>query len=161
MDPMSRLDFAKIYTVEHNVKVFDFGDVHKDHIHTLKTQWRYVLKRDLEKNEEDSDEETASPTAAYTTTTHQYPNVAGRSNPLRGVEEDDDDEEDDEEDDDEEDDYEDDDDGHGQPRAPLGGYPGAPAAPVDDRRPPLDPKGKAPAAASSSRRTGGSGRRHG
>jgi hypothetical protein len=30
MDKMSRVNFAKIYTVEHNVKVYDFGQVHRD-----------------------------------------------------------------------------------------------------------------------------------
>jgi hypothetical protein len=40
---MSRINFAKMYTVEHNVKVYDFGDVHEDYIKRLKEQWKYVL----------------------------------------------------------------------------------------------------------------------
>ncbi|KAF2843245.1 hypothetical protein M501DRAFT_905314, partial [Patellaria atrata CBS 101060] len=36
MDPMSRVNFAKIYTVEHNVKVYDFGNVHPRFISLLR-----------------------------------------------------------------------------------------------------------------------------
>ena len=46
LDILSRINFSKIYTVEHNVKVYDFGDVHKDHIHRLRRQWRVVLDQD-------------------------------------------------------------------------------------------------------------------
>lgn len=31
MERMSRLNYRKIYTVEHNVKVREFGQVHRDH----------------------------------------------------------------------------------------------------------------------------------
>jgi hypothetical protein len=47
LDPLSRVNFGKIYTFEHNVKAYDFGDVHEDFIGTLKHQWDYVLKADL------------------------------------------------------------------------------------------------------------------
>ena len=30
MDPMTRLNYGKIYTVEHNVKVCDYGEVAKE-----------------------------------------------------------------------------------------------------------------------------------
>jgi hypothetical protein len=46
LDPMSRVNFAKIYTVEHNVKVMDFGDVHEDSIHVLNSQWVWALTQD-------------------------------------------------------------------------------------------------------------------
>jgi hypothetical protein len=42
MDELSRVNFAKIYTVEHNVKVYDFGDVHERYKHILKQQFRLV-----------------------------------------------------------------------------------------------------------------------
>jgi hypothetical protein len=43
---MSRINFSKMYTVEHNVKVYDFGDVDSEHKERLRTQWRYVLDHD-------------------------------------------------------------------------------------------------------------------
>ncbi|KAF2087089.1 hypothetical protein K490DRAFT_57161 [Saccharata proteae CBS 121410] len=36
MDPMSRVNYGKPYTVEHNVKVFDFGQVHDDSISIMR-----------------------------------------------------------------------------------------------------------------------------
>lgn len=44
LDPMSRIDFSRIYTVEHNVKVFDFGNVHEDHMQRLIAQWIRVFQ---------------------------------------------------------------------------------------------------------------------
>ncbi|KAF2415379.1 hypothetical protein EJ08DRAFT_571302, partial [Tothia fuscella] len=35
LDDMSRINFAKIYTVEHNVKVYDFGKVDPEDEHAL------------------------------------------------------------------------------------------------------------------------------
>jgi hypothetical protein len=43
LDPMCRVNFAKIYTVEHNVKVYNFGDVHKDFLEAMIRQWEYTL----------------------------------------------------------------------------------------------------------------------
>jgi hypothetical protein len=43
LDTMSRINFAKIYTVEANIKVFDFGDVHEDSLSDLVHQWKQVL----------------------------------------------------------------------------------------------------------------------
>jgi len=58
MHDMSRINFAKIYTVEHNVKVYDFGDVHRDYLARLRHQWKDVLGRDeFGRVEEDSGED--------------------------------------------------------------------------------------------------------
>jgi hypothetical protein len=43
LDEMCRINFAKMYTFEHNVKVLDFGNVSEDSLLTLLSQWRYVL----------------------------------------------------------------------------------------------------------------------
>jgi hypothetical protein len=43
LDPMSRINYSKIYTVEHNVKVYDFGDVDEDYHERLLEQWKKVL----------------------------------------------------------------------------------------------------------------------
>lgn len=37
LDVMSRVNFRKVYTVEHNVKVYDFGHVHPGQIHQLES----------------------------------------------------------------------------------------------------------------------------
>jgi hypothetical protein len=42
MDTMSRVNYRKIYTVEHNVKVFDFGNVHQDDIENLVSNFNNV-----------------------------------------------------------------------------------------------------------------------
>jgi hypothetical protein len=47
LDKMSRIDFSRMYTVEHNVKVYDFGDVHKDYLDKLIQHWIRVISRDL------------------------------------------------------------------------------------------------------------------
>jgi uncharacterized protein DUF6590 len=39
LDPMSRIDFARMYTVEHNVKAYDFGKVHENYQRRLLKQW--------------------------------------------------------------------------------------------------------------------------
>jgi hypothetical protein len=44
MDPMARLNYLKVYPVEHNVKVYDFGMVHKDHRHVFRKQFEDVRK---------------------------------------------------------------------------------------------------------------------
>jgi len=41
-----------MYTIEHNCKVYDFGDVHKDFLSLLTENWRYVLERDIRGREE-------------------------------------------------------------------------------------------------------------
>jgi hypothetical protein len=39
----SRINYAKMYTVEYNVKVYDFGMVRQEFVDRLKQSWRYVL----------------------------------------------------------------------------------------------------------------------
>jgi hypothetical protein len=46
MDPKSRIDFGRVYTVEHNVKVYDFGDVHYSYLKRLIDQWLSVIRPD-------------------------------------------------------------------------------------------------------------------
>lgn len=57
LDPMARVNFGKLYTVEHNVKVYDFGDVHKDHIRIFTAQWKWVLGCDDQRGEEEEEYE--------------------------------------------------------------------------------------------------------
>ena len=40
LDPLSRINFHKIYNVEHNVKVYDFGQVHRDSEFWLEYQFK-------------------------------------------------------------------------------------------------------------------------
>src|ERR1700742_4681395 len=39
LDKMSRIDFSRIYTIDHNVKVNHFGTVHASHLGRLQSQW--------------------------------------------------------------------------------------------------------------------------
>lgn len=48
LDVMSRINFGKIYTVEHNVKVFDFGQVHTESERRLHNQFMLVLHRRMQ-----------------------------------------------------------------------------------------------------------------
>ncbi|QDS69656.1 hypothetical protein FKW77_009443 [Venturia effusa] len=50
MAAASRLNFGKMYTVEFNVKVFDFGDVRKSYVHQLVAQWKWVMDCDQKGN---------------------------------------------------------------------------------------------------------------
>jgi hypothetical protein len=50
LDVMSRVNFGKIYTVEHNVKVFDFGQVHNESRLVLNRQFWEVLNRRSQRN---------------------------------------------------------------------------------------------------------------
>jgi hypothetical protein len=43
LDKMSRVDFSRMYTVEHNVKVVDIGNVHPSHLGRLQSQWIHVI----------------------------------------------------------------------------------------------------------------------
>jgi hypothetical protein len=63
LHPLYRINFSKIYTVEHNVKVYNFGDVRKEHIHRLRRQWHHVLDQDLHApgREEDRESNAANP----------------------------------------------------------------------------------------------------
>jgi hypothetical protein len=42
LDSLSRINFEKVYTVEHNLKVYDFGEVAGRHHDRLWHQWRQV-----------------------------------------------------------------------------------------------------------------------
>lgn len=53
MFPESRINFGKLYTVEHNVKVYDFGDVRRSSLSALVKQWRWVLDANLQGNAPD------------------------------------------------------------------------------------------------------------
>jgi hypothetical protein len=44
LDPMSRLNFKKIYTVEHNVKVMNVGKVTRDSLPVLIGYWKKSLE---------------------------------------------------------------------------------------------------------------------
>ena len=46
LDPLSRINFYKIYNVEHNVKVYDFGQVHKDSEFWLQRQFKLAWSID-------------------------------------------------------------------------------------------------------------------
>lgn len=54
MESRSRVDFGKIYTVEHNVKVYDFGRVHETQRTFFKAQFNYVwgIKEEVEEKDE-------------------------------------------------------------------------------------------------------------
>jgi hypothetical protein len=85
---MSRIDFARTYTVEHNVKVYEFGQVHRDSLQRLTNQWILVMQQ----------------------------GIAGGHCPLGDIEdvrEEGDDEEDDDDEEEEEEEEDDDYDGHG------------------------------------------------
>ncbi|KAF2430247.1 hypothetical protein EJ08DRAFT_649807 [Tothia fuscella] len=61
MDLMSRLNYDKVYTVEHYVKVCDFGDVHRSCHNLLDSNffecWKYSKKRTARSEEEEEEEE--------------------------------------------------------------------------------------------------------
>jgi len=42
LDPMSRINFRKVYTVEHYQKVWEFGNVDKAYLPFLKSQYDNV-----------------------------------------------------------------------------------------------------------------------
>ncbi|KAE9986451.1 hypothetical protein EG328_005677 [Venturia inaequalis] len=73
MEIMSRLNYRKIYTVEHNVKVREFGQVHKDHEERLVSNfyeaWGFAPRNassaaeaaSVEDEDEDDEEEEQEP----------------------------------------------------------------------------------------------------
>jgi hypothetical protein len=65
LDTMARINYGKMYTIEHNIKVCEFGVVHERFIPLLKSSWSWVLGRDLYGNleEEDEDQEEARDSA--------------------------------------------------------------------------------------------------
>ena len=44
LDVMSRLNYAKVYTVEHNVKVCFIGKIHKDSVKEFKATYKRIQK---------------------------------------------------------------------------------------------------------------------
>lgn len=54
LDSMSRINFAKMYTIEHNVKVYNFGDVHDNFVDLLRHQWKYTLEREVDGGHEEA-----------------------------------------------------------------------------------------------------------
>jgi hypothetical protein len=62
LDKMSRLNYAKVYNVEHNVKVYDFGVVHEGYMgilgHQFNTVWGLqVPASSINNNDEDDDDD--------------------------------------------------------------------------------------------------------
>lgn len=58
MDRMARLNYIKIYAVEHNVKVYDFGMVRPEYMPILKKSFKWVQQdSDDEDNGEDDDDD--------------------------------------------------------------------------------------------------------
>lgn len=39
---MSRINFAKLYNVEHNIKVYDFGDVDAEYVDLFRRNFEHV-----------------------------------------------------------------------------------------------------------------------
>jgi len=56
---MARINFSRTYTIEHNVKVYDFGDVVRADIPVLRSQWQTV--RDAETRRAYRNQMTAVP----------------------------------------------------------------------------------------------------
>jgi hypothetical protein len=46
LDPLSRINYAKVYTVEYNVKVFFIGRVHRDHQHRFLADYKNFMGLD-------------------------------------------------------------------------------------------------------------------
>jgi hypothetical protein len=46
LSPKSRINFRAPYTVQHNVKVFEFGNVHTDYRRRLKENWKRMSSLD-------------------------------------------------------------------------------------------------------------------
>jgi hypothetical protein len=61
MHPKARINFAKSYTVEHNLKVYDFGMVHKRYLAALRAQYDWVRgvldAQDRQNHGQDNDDE--------------------------------------------------------------------------------------------------------
>lgn len=60
IDEMMRVNFAKIYTIEHSVKVYEVGDVAKESMRRLERNfvscWKFNKSAGDEEEEEDDDE---------------------------------------------------------------------------------------------------------
>lgn len=47
LDKMARIDFARMYTVEHKIKAYYFGDVESESLETLITQWVRIIAQEV------------------------------------------------------------------------------------------------------------------
>lgn len=72
LDSMSRVNYAKVYTVEHNVKVFEFGDVtkksHKQLVRNFKAVWKIDEEQvddDIPEEDEEEDEDEGEYSVRY------------------------------------------------------------------------------------------------
>lgn len=63
LDPISRLNYAKVYTVEHHVKVSFIGRVHKDSKRTLKGDYLKINHISLH---DDADDQSSRDDGALT-----------------------------------------------------------------------------------------------
>jgi hypothetical protein len=67
MDRASRINYGRIYTVEHYVRVKEFGDVHEKYIKRLRKQWWYIQSKEMhaddvtDGDEDDAKDEESSP----------------------------------------------------------------------------------------------------
>jgi hypothetical protein len=43
LDPISRINYAKVYTIEYNVKVYFIGRVHEDYLHQLIADYQNIV----------------------------------------------------------------------------------------------------------------------
>ncbi|KAL2352432.1 hypothetical protein BJ546DRAFT_1050302 [Cryomyces antarcticus] len=114
LDSMSRINFGKIYTVEHNVKVFDFGDVHPDSQMWLLHQWQAVMGLNFAFPWAKTADQLSGPSLFYEAAQQRQaaesrPSAAQLTADVEGNEEENE-EEDEENDDDEEDEGDDDED---------------------------------------------------
>jgi hypothetical protein len=110
LDAKARIDFSRMYTVEHSVKVYDFGDVYEEYLDWLSNQWIMVFSQSMK----------PSSVAQQPALGNSNENDYGKDEEAEGVgyeqehdddndDEDEDDKGDEEEDDDEEDDDDDED----------------------------------------------------
>jgi hypothetical protein len=65
MDNTSRIDYNRTYTVDHFVKVKEFGDVHEKYVRRLRQQWWIVVKKGMDAEDEDSDREDPPEEGTY------------------------------------------------------------------------------------------------
>ncbi len=125
LHPMSRINFGRVYTVEHNVKVFDYGDVTNDHLHLLVTQFHLVMLATQQEALRAPIQQSAQPGQLQAGTAQAESSAVGaarytRMQPVTTIQEDqedDDDEESEDEDEEEEDEDEDDARGKGKGKA--------------------------------------------
>lgn len=122
LDPMSRLDFGKVHTIQHNIKVRPFGNVHPSSMAALSTQFQNVWSNTpttVPAREQQQQTSMPSRTAASSSvrrTRAPRSSASGDSRRYTGAtepveeqsEEEENDDEDDDEDEDEDDDGEDD-----------------------------------------------------